>query len=302
MRALLALIFSRARQHRVLAVDDEAPDGPVDDHAGLPENWAQSTVGDLEVELGVDVDALELVHDEQADPTPDPVVELVVDPGAGQVQRPGLAVAQRRGGEVLAPRAGGDVVGGGGPGIRAVSPALGPDERRLRHHPHERVDAGRVELRDGARQRAGQPDRGGGLQQHHGVRCGVGRPGRGDGVAHHRLGGRRVERELGRAQEGDERAGRAGHGGDLLVVGRHDHVHGGAGREGLLEGPDQQRLAADEAQVLAGHALGPATGRDDAEDPHAAIIPRTTSATARDGSTSGRSGDAVGGPPQRARS
>ena len=65
--------------------------------------------------------------------------------------------------------------------------------------------------------------------------------------------------------------------------------------------PHQQRLATDGPQVLARDALGPDAGGHDAEDPHPVVISCTTAATALEGSTSGRRGAAVGGPPHAAR-
>ena len=146
---------------------------------------AQRAVGDVEVEVGVDVDALELVHDEQADPAAEPVVVLVVDLGAGDVERAGLAVAQRSRGEVLAARAGRDVVVGG----RRVG-ALGPEKGACGTTP---TSESTPVASSSARARArvpGQPHGRGGLEQHDGVGRGVGLPGRGDRVPHDGLGRR----------------------------------------------------------------------------------------------------------------
>ncbi|MPM28500.1 hypothetical protein SDC9_75026 [bioreactor metagenome] len=110
-------------------------------------------VGQVQVGEGVDVDALDLVHHEQADPPADPVVLLPVDRRPGEVERAVLVVAQLLGAQLLAARAVIHVVVGG---RRVGGP---PEERRLRDDPDQRVDTAVGVLLDGPIERAGQADR-----------------------------------------------------------------------------------------------------------------------------------------------
>src|SRR5687767_8570606 len=88
------------------------------DHRNEPTGsvWAPSSTSgqqacsEGDVELGVDVDALVLGHDEEADPAAETVVVLLVDLGAREVERARLAVAPGLLGQVLPSRPRGDVV------------------------------------------------------------------------------------------------------------------------------------------------------------------------------------------------
>lgn len=247
---------------------------------------------DIEINLAVHVDALDLIHDKEGDPAPQPVVELVIDPRAGQVQRAGLAVAQSGRGQVLSARPGPDSV------VRARWISRPPEEGGLGDNADHRVDLRRRELGDRPVQSAGEANRGGGLEQHDGRRLTVGLTPPVQGMSHDRLGRRGVLGQLGWPQEGHERARRARNLGDLVVIGGHQDVHRGRARQGLLDGPHHERLTAEVTQVLSGHPFGAAAYGDHAQHGcHDSIMARTCCAMASAGFRSGTAGGGVGSPP-----
>ena len=107
------------------------------------------------------------------------------------------------------------------------------------------------------------------------------------------FGGGGVPGELGRSQERHGRAGLPGHRRDLVVVGRDDDLERLRHGERLLDGPHDQGLAGHHPDVLAGHALAAAAGRDDADARHDGSSTAAATATAGSRSRRGRRGSGV---------
>ena len=112
----------------------------------------QEGIGDVEVECGVDVDPLDVIHLEQGDAATEAIRIGVVDGGAGDVERSRLAARDIGGVEVLTSRASVDPLGG------ARRFLVVPEEWTRGHDADERVGAGLEELCDGPVDRVGEAD------------------------------------------------------------------------------------------------------------------------------------------------
>ena len=219
-----------------------------------------------------------------------------VDVRRRDVQAAVLEVVELLGSELLPARPCGHVVGGAGALLGGFRQA--PEERRLGHHAHQRVDPGAAELSNGTADGVRSAYRGGGLQQHHRLQLRSLALDDVHGVQDGRFGGGCVRGEIGGAVD-HARAVFAGHGCDLGVLGGDgdDHLAVATGFEGLGDGPGDQRFPADGQEVLAGDALGAPAGGDHGQHAHAA--PSSTWAITREGSSAGTCGAGVGSPPKR---